>query len=117
MQDFRNLMVWQKGHRLTLAIYRATIGFHDEEKFGLISKIRRAASSVPINIPEGCGREGNKELARFLQISMGSASELKYLLLLARDLKYLPAESYMTLNSQVIEVKSMLAPLINHLRK
>jgi four helix bundle protein len=78
MKDFRTLTVWQKAHQLTLAVYKATRGFPKEEMYGLTSQVRRASSSIPANIAEGCGRDGDAELARFFQIAMGSASELEY---------------------------------------
>ena len=88
MKDFRNLEVWDKAHQLTLNVYRITKTFPGDEKFGLTSQIRRCAASVAANIAEGCGRTGNAEFHRFLQIAMGSASELEYHLLLSRDLEY-----------------------------
>ena len=91
--------------------------FPSHERFGLTSQLRRAAASVPTNIAEGCGRRGDAELARFMQISMGSASEVEYLLLLAYDLDYLNENAYSKLNSQVIEVKRMLASFLIKLRK
>jgi four helix bundle protein len=89
MKDFRDLVVWQKSHQLTLAAYRETMSFPSDERFGLTSQIRRSAASVPANIAEGCGRCGNGEFHRFLQVAMGSASEVEYHFLLAHDLKYL----------------------------
>lgn len=112
MQDFHTLKVWEKAHQLTLDIYRATAMFPKEELYGLTSQIRRASSSIPANIAEGCGRGGNAELRQFLQIAMGSASELEYHLLLARDLNYLNTNDYECLTSGTIEVKKMLAALI-----
>ena len=112
MKNFRDLKVWEKAHQLTLSAYEATANFPKQEMFGLISQIRRCASSVPANIAEGCGRRGNGEFHRFLQIAMGSASELEYHLLLSRDLKFLNAEKHALLNNQVEEVKRMLASLI-----
>jgi four helix bundle protein len=97
-------------------VYAATASFPNEERYGLTSQIRRASVSIPANIAEGCGRSGDTELARFLQIAMGSASELEYHLLLAHDLKLLPPADYKQLESQTLEVKRMLAPLINRLR-
>ena len=96
MQDFKKMAVWQKSHALTLALYQATISFPRDEMYGLTSQLRRAGSSIPANIAEGCGRNGNAELARFLYIAMGSASELEYHLLLARDLGYLAEQTYVT---------------------
>jgi four helix bundle protein len=112
MKNFRDLLVWQKSHQLTLNTYRETKSFPNDERFGLTSQIRRSAASIPANIAEGCGRRGNAEFHRFLQVAMGSASELEYHLLLANDLNYLKAESYNTLNDQVCEIKRMLAALL-----
>ena len=86
MQNFKSLKVWEKSHELTLAVYKATTNFPKDELYGLTSQIRRASASIPANIAEGCGRTGKAELARFLQVAMGSASELEYHLLLAHDL-------------------------------
>ena len=116
MRDFRDIQVWEKGHTLTLAIYQATQQFPDEEKFGLTSQMRRASASIPTNIPEGSGRQGEPELARFMQIGMGSASELEYLLLLAHDLHLLNSQEYRQLNEKTLEVKKMLASFIKKLR-
>lgn len=83
MKDFRNLKVWEKAHQLTLEIYRSTKLFPREEMYGLISQMRRCSASIGANIAEGCGKRGNGEFQRFLQIASGSASELDYHLLLA----------------------------------
>ena len=83
MRDFRELKVWQKAHRFVLDLYRHTQGFPAEERFGLTVQLRRAAVSVASNIAEGCGREGERDFARFLSIAGGSASEVEYQLLLA----------------------------------
>ena len=115
MKDFHRLDVWQKAHKATLSVYKATGCFPATETYGLTSQIRRAAASIPSNISEGCGRTGDPELGRFLQIAMGSASELEYQLLLARDLGYLKNENYNSLNEQVIEVRKMLNALIQKL--
>ena len=111
MKSFRDLKVWEKSHSLALAAYDATANFPKQEMFGLVSQIRRCASSIPANIAEGCGRRGNGEFHRFLQIALGSASELEYHLLLSRDLKFLDAEVHRLLNDRVEEVKRMLASL------
>jgi four helix bundle protein len=116
MRDFRDLKVWEKAHELTLQIYKSTKGFPQKEIYGLTSQLRRSAVSIPANIAEGCGRGGEIELGRFLQIAMGSASEVEYHLLLARDLGYLSEEAYGQLAEDVTEVKKMLATFIKKIR-
>ena len=100
---------------MALSIYKATLPFPRQETYGLVSQVRRAASSVPANIAEGCGCGGNREFARFLEIALRSASETEYHLLLARDLGYLEVKTYETLNDQVTEVKRMLTGFIQKL--
>jgi four helix bundle protein len=117
MQDFRNLQVWKKAHMLVLDVYRQTDDFPKTEIYGLTSQIRRAAASIPENIAEGCGKHGNPDLVRYLQIAMGSASELEYELLLARDLEYLEPNEYESLQTQLVEMRKMLNGLIISLRK
>ena len=111
MKDFRDLKVWQKAHDLTLLVYRATAGFPRDEQYGLTAQIRRACASIPANLAEGCGRNGNPELARFCSFAMGSASELEYHLLLAKDLKLIPPKEHALLDQRATEVKRMLAAL------
>jgi len=115
MRDFRELKVWEKAHRLTLQVYRITKNFLSDEQFGLTVQLRRAAASVPTNIAEGCGRDSERELARFMSIAGGSASEVEYQLLLACDLNYIQDEIYRELNQQVNEVKRMLNSFIQKL--
>ena len=116
MQDFKKLDVWQRAHLLTLDLYRKTKSFPRDEVYGLSSQIRRSASSIGANIAEGCGREGEAELGRFLQIALGSASELQYHLLLARDLSYIPAADYERLATEATGVKKMLTSLVQKVR-
>lgn len=116
MRDFRTLKVWERAHRLTLDVYVATRDYPREELYGLTSQTRRASMSIPANIAEGCGRYGEKELARFLEIASGSATELEYHLLLARDLHFLDATRYHRLDGEVREVKQMLTAFIQKLR-
>jgi four helix bundle protein len=116
MQDFKKLKVWEKGHQLTLAIYKLTARFPKEELYGLTSQMRRAAASIVSNIAEGCGRTGRADFGRFLQMATGSASELEYQLLLAHDLNFLKAEEYQNLERGVVEVKRMLSSLMQRLR-
>jgi four helix bundle protein len=78
MKDFRQLKVWERSHHLTLKVYVHTRNFPKDELYGLTAQMRRAAASIGANIAEGCGRRGDAELGRFLQIAMGSACELEY---------------------------------------
>jgi len=115
MRDFKELKVWHKAHRCVLDVYQHTRGFPGEERFGLTVQLRKASASVASNIAEGCGRDGERELARFLSISAGSASEVEYQLLLARDLGYMPHELHRQLDAQINEVKRMLNSFIKTL--
>jgi four helix bundle protein len=116
MRDFQKLKVWEKAHRLALAVYRATTSFPREEMYGLTSQIRRSATSIPANVAEGCGRTGEAELGRFLKIAMGSSSELEYHLMLARDLGFLKITEYKPLVAQVTEIKQMLTSFVQKLK-
>ncbi|MFZ5447157.1 MAG: four helix bundle protein [Thermodesulfobacteriota bacterium] len=116
MKDFRKEKVWKKAHDLALKVYRTTEAFPKGELFGLTSQIRRACVSIPANIAEWCGRETDADFARFLQIAMGSASELEYHLLLACDLGFLEKAHYEQLHGKTIEVKQMLASFIKKLK-
>lgn len=111
MQDYRKLEVWQKAHQLTLAVYRASAGFPSHELYGLTSQMRRASLSIGSNIAEGCGRDSQMEMAHFLRIAQGSASELDYQLLIARDLGYLPAAEYEPLHKELASIRRMLYTL------
>lgn len=115
MRDFKQLMVWQKAHGLVLGVYRETAGFPADERFGLTSQTRRAASSIPANLAEGYGQTGDAELARFVSIASGSATELEYHLLLSKDLGYLDVHSHTELDATTQEVKRMLAGLLTRL--
>jgi four helix bundle protein len=115
MKDFRQLSVWSKAHDLTLLVYKSTASFPKDEMFGLTSQTRRAAASIPANIAEGCGHNGDAELARFMRIALGSASELEYHLLLASELSYLNPAQYEEVSILTVEVKRMLGGFISKL--
>ena len=117
MQDFRNLNVWKNAHTLVLGIYKATKPFPKQEMFGLTSQIQRAAVSIPANIAEGCGKATDADFARYVQIAMGSSSELEYLLLLAHDLNYLPDGDYSNMHSSLVQIRKMLNSLLQTLRR
>ena len=76
MRNYKDLRVWDEAHRLTLSVYKNTQAFPKEERFGLTSQIRRASASIAANLAEGCGRRSDGEMARFVQIAMGSGAEL-----------------------------------------
>ncbi len=115
MEDFKELRVWAKAHELTLVIYQKTRGFPKEEMYGLTSQLRRAAVSVGANIAEGCGRRSDGEMKRFLQIARGSANEVEYHLLLAKDLRFLPTDEFNDLEVKVLEIQRMLASFVQRL--
>ena len=117
MQDFRNLNVWKNAHTLVLGIYKATKPFPKQEMFGLTSQIQRAAVSIPANIAEGCGKSTDADFARYVQIAMGSSSELEYLLLLAHDLSYLSDGDYSNLQISLVQVRKMLNALLQTLKR
>ena len=116
MRNYKDLQFWQKAHALTLAVYRGMRNFPNEERFGLTSQLRRAASSIPANLAEGCGRRSDGEMARFVQIAMGSGAELSYHLLLCRDLGILEIAEFTSLAADLDEIMKMLSALSARLR-
>jgi len=116
LHDFRRLTVWQKSRRLALEVYGLTARFPKEEQYGLTSQVKRAASSIPANIAEGCGRESAADMARFLHIAGGSACELESHLILAHDLGFLEAVAYESALGGIGEIKRMLRSLADRLR-
>ncbi len=116
MQNYKDLKVWEKAHAFTLQVYEITKLFPKEEIYSLTNQLRRASSSIPANIAEGCGKNSQLELAHFLNIALGSANETEYFLLLSKDLSYLSAEKHVELGENINEVKAMLISLINKVR-
>jgi len=112
MRNFKELRVWDEAHKLTLQLYQDTEDFPRKEMFGLTSQIRRAAASIGANLAEGCGRQSEGEFSRFIQIAMGSASELEYHLLLSRDLEFLTKSAYERAQTQLTRVRKMLSSLL-----
>jgi four helix bundle protein len=108
VQRFTDLKVWQRSHALTLDVYRLTRSFPGEERFGLRSQIRRAASSVPTNIAEGSKRKHAPDYARFLNLAESSCAELEYLALLARDLELIASEPSHRICGEAEEIARML---------
>lgn len=108
MRDFHKLIIWQRSHQLALKVYSISKFFPKDELFGLTSQIRRAVSSIPTNIAEGCGRASNKDFAHFLQIAIGLAAEVEYELLLAHDLDYINNSDYQFLTEETVAVRKMI---------
>jgi four helix bundle protein len=115
LANYRDLKVWAQAHELSIAIYKATAAFPKDEQYGLTSQIRRSCTSIPANVAEGYGRGSDAELARYLRIAMGSATELDYHLLLARDINILDISSYDRLVHQLDDVRRMLTAFIQRL--
>jgi four helix bundle protein len=115
VKSVEELEVFKKAHSLTVNVYKISTKFPAEEKFGLITQIRRSAASVCANLMEGSHRLGRKEFRQFVGISRGSAGELKYHLLLAKDLGYLPNKDFIILRSEAEEISKMLYGLANSL--
>ena len=117
MGDFKKLDVWQVAHKIVCDVYRETAGFPKTEAYGLTAQLRRSAASVPANLAEGCGRRGDAEFSRYVRISLGSATELEYHLLLSRDIGLLPPSSFDSLSADVLRMQGMLAGLHRTLKR
>jgi four helix bundle protein len=113
MRNYRDLQVWKKAHDLTLELYRVSQRFPREEMYGITGQLRRAAVSIGANLAEGCGRRTSTELARFVRIALGSASELDYHLLLCRDLGFMSPEEFASASGGLTEVRKMLTSFLN----
>ena len=105
MQNYKDLKVWTKAHEFTLKVYELTQKFPREEVYGMTSQMRRAASSIPSNIAEGCGKYTQQDFARYLNIALGSANESEYFILLSKDLKFISQNDYEKINQIINEVK------------
>jgi four helix bundle protein len=116
MRNYKDLLVWEKAHKLTLAVYKITLLFPKDERYGLTSQIRRASASIAANLAEGCGRRSDGEMARYVQIAMGSGAELSYHFLLAKDLGFVQIAEYETLAADVSEIMRMLSALSGKVR-
>jgi len=116
MRNYKDLVVWEKAHRLTLAVCKNTKSFPNDERFGLTSQMRRASASIAANLAEGCGRRSDGEMGRFIQIAMGSGAELSYHLVLARDVGFLEGKLYQNLDSDLGVVMRMMSSLSHKIR-
>lgn len=116
MRNYKKLLVWQEAHELVLAIHTVTKSFPPAERYGLVEQLRRAVVSIAANLAEGCGRRGDRELASFISIAAGSASEVEYHLLASRDLGYLTPQEHQHLDAQIAEIKKMLRSFLDAVR-
>ena len=112
MRDYKKYDIWKLSHLLTLEVYKITESFPKEEIFGLTSQIRRASSSIGINIVEGCGRGSDEDFKRFLRNASGSAFEVEYILLLSKDLNYISEDKFLELTPKAEELKIKISKLI-----
>jgi four helix bundle protein len=112
MRNYRDLQVWKKAHDLTLELYRVSQRFPREEMYGITGQLRRAAVSIGANLAEGCGRRTSNELARFVRVAMGSASELDYHILLCRDIGLMSSDDFSISTAKLTEVRKMLTSFL-----
>lgn len=112
MRDYKKYDIWKLSHLLTLEVYKITESFPKEEIFGLTSQIRRASSSIGINIVEGCGRGSDEDFKRFLRNASGSAFKVEYILLLSKDLNYISEDKFLELTPKAEELKMKISKLI-----
>ncbi|MFT9495705.1 four helix bundle protein [Anaerosolibacter sp.] len=117
MSNYNELEVWKKSHKAVLDIYRTTNSFPMDEKFGIVSQLRRAAVSIPTNIAEGSGRIHIKEYIQFIAIARGSAMEVEYLIKVSKDLNYITEEQFSNLTEAYVSIIQMLNALIISLKK
>ena len=117
MADFKRLLVWQAGHRVSVQVYAVVKTLPRDELYGLRSQMTRAAGSIPANIAEGIGRGGDAEIARFLDIAMGSATELECHVLRARDLDFVPPDAAEAFLRDVDQVQKMIVGLRRRIRR
>jgi four helix bundle protein len=117
MRNYQKYEVWNEAHQVVLLIYNQIVPeIPKVEQFRITSQMKRAAYSVPLNIAEGCGRNSQKDFVHFLDMSLGSARELEYCLLLSKDLGYLETDVFNPLNKKVNSIKAMLITLIKQIR-
>lgn len=116
MQNYKDLKVWEKAHYFTLKIYEITKSFPKEKLYSLTNQIRRASSSIPANIAEGCEKSSQNDFANYLNITLGSSNEAEYFLILSKDLGYLNQKNFDVLFQIINEVKGMLISLIGKVR-
>jgi|ETN02SMinimDraft_2_1059926.scaffolds.fasta_scaffold30274_2 four helix bundle protein len=113
VRNFLDLKIWQKAHQLTINLYALAKNFPATEQYGLASQIRRSSSSIGANIAEGCGQHTSKAIKRYLFLAYGSLQELKYHILLAKDVGYIVSEKFEAINNDCILLSKMIYAFIN----
>ena len=113
-KSFQDLQVWQKAHQLVLDVYRMSKGFPSHEIYGLTAQLRRAAVSIPANIAEGFRKRGKADKARFLNIAQGSLEEIRYYLILSKDLSYADVTEQVTLAEEISKMLDAYCKAIQH---
>ena len=116
MKNFKDLKVWKKAHRLTLAIYKATYRYPKDELYGLTSQIKRSSVSVPSNVAEGFRRYHSREYRQFLYIALGSAAELETQLIISNELGFIPGDKLNSILEKIDHISKMITSLINKLK-
>lgn len=117
LKNYKELKVWQKFYKLFLRIYKITAGFPKDERFGLVSQIRRTAGSIPSNVAEGYGRKTTPDYIRDLFIACGSICELETQILLSEDLRYIDPAVCEEIKEEIQEVERMLKALTRALEE
>ncbi len=116
MRDFKKLKVWNSGIEVTKEVYSIVKQMPEDERFGIISQMTRAAVSIPSNIAEGGSRNSQKEYRRFLEIALGSAFELETQLIICEKLNWIDKDAFQQISDLIIEEQKMLSGLIKHLK-
>lgn len=117
LRTFKDLIVWQKSYALCVRVYTLTKQFPAEEKFGMVSQLRRSSVSIPSNISEGCNKDTTKDYLRFLSIALGSLAEMETQMMLCKDLKMCQAPESEDVLETIAEVDRMLRALIRSLKQ
>ncbi|MBT1703546.1 four helix bundle protein [Chryseosolibacter indicus] len=117
MKNYKDLIVWKKAHAFVLTAYKTSKSFPKEEQYNLTSQLRRAATSIPTNLAEGCGKFTQRDFASYLQNALGSSMEVEYLTFLSFELGYLEIDNFKRMDSGINEVKAMLISLLTKVRK
>jgi four helix bundle protein len=116
MQDYHQLIGWQKAHAFAVGVHALTESWSKRDTAGLMGQLRRAAQSIPANLAEGCGRESDRDFAKFVQQAIGSTTEAQYHLEFARDTGMIESTEFSLHQERVVEVRKILVGLVKRLR-